>query len=153
RVSDLVFETAVAAPQPQLYAEGLVRLHDRKGQWIRDPLDWRPNSHNAGRQFSSLARHLLARYKVPIFLDAVWFRGDRGAHIFRDWFVHIGSGHNIRTAKTPYPLTKMMAHHFVHAPDDATIEGALMLADIKTLGGSPRLAAAFVATRLGQRIE
>jgi hypothetical protein len=153
RVSDLVFETATVGRQPALYAEGLIRLHERRGQWLRDPLEWRPASHNAGRQFSSLARHLLARYTVPIFLDAAWLREDRGSHRFRDWFVHIGRGGNIRTANTPYPLTKMMAHHFVHAPDDATVEGALMLADIKTLGGSPRLAGALMATRLGQRIE
>lgn len=153
RVSDLVFETATVGRQPRLCVEGLIRLHERKGQWIRDPSEWRPASHNAGRQFSSLARHLLAQYPVPIFLDAAWLRGDRGAYLFRDWFVHIGRGRNIRTARTPYPMTKMMAHHFVHAPDDATVEGALMLADIKALEGSPRLAAALMASRLGQRIE
>jgi len=153
RVSDLVFETAIVGRQPSLYVEGLIRLHERKGQWIRAPLEWRPNSHNAGRQFSSLARHLLARYEVPIFLDAAWLRGDRGSHRFRDWFVYIGRGRNIRTAKAPYPMTKMIAHHFIHAPDDVTIEGALMLADIKALGGSPRLASALMASRLGQRIE
>jgi hypothetical protein len=152
-ISDLVFATAVVGRQPRLYVEGLIRLHDRKRQWLRDPLEWRPRSHNAARQFSSLARHLLARYEVPIFLDAAWLRKERGLHLFRDWFVHIGRGQNIRTARTPYPLTKMTAHHFVRAPDDATIEGALMLADVKTLGGSPHLAAALMATRLGQRIE
>jgi hypothetical protein len=79
RVSDLVFETAIVERQPKLYVEGLIRLHERRGQWIRDPLEWRPTSHNARRQFSSLARHLLARYDVPVFLDAAWLRGDRGA--------------------------------------------------------------------------
>jgi hypothetical protein len=152
-VSDLVFETATLARQQRLYLEGLIRLHDRRGQWIRDPTAWRPDSHNLGRQFSSLARHLLARYTVPVFLDAAWLRSDRGAYRFRDWFVHVGKGRNIRTAKTPYPLTKMIAHHFVRAPDDMTIEGALMLADIRSLGGGGRLAHALMGTRLGQRIE
>jgi hypothetical protein len=36
QVSDLVFETAMVARQPRLYLEGLIRLHDRKGQWVRD---------------------------------------------------------------------------------------------------------------------
>lgn len=152
RVSDLVFAATVGR-QSVLYVEGLIRLHARKGLWLRDLASWRPSSHNTARQFSSLARHLLAKYEVPIFMDTAWLRGDRGAHRFRDWFVHVGLGRNIRTAKTPYPMTKMMAHHFVDAPDDATIEGALMLADIKSLGGGQRFAQALMGTRLGLRIE
>lgn len=153
RVSDLVFATTTAGRQSRLYLEGLIRLHERKAQWTREVLNWRPDSHNAGRQFSSLVRHLLARYDVPAFLDEAWLRNDRGAYRFREWFVHIGAGHNIRTAKTPYPITKMIAHHFISAPDDVSIEGALMLADVKALGGGPRLATALMGTRLGQRIE
>jgi hypothetical protein len=154
RVSDLVFAVAATrGRQPHLYLEGLIKLHERKGLWLRDPLVWRPTSHNSARQFSSLARHLLAKFDVPVFLDSAWFRSGAGAHRFRDWFVHIARGLNIRTAKTPYPMTKMIAHHFVHAPDDATIEGALMLADIKALGGTQRVATALGGTRLGQRIE
>jgi hypothetical protein len=152
RVSDVVF-AATAGRQAVLYLGGLIRLHERKGLWLRDPASWRPSSHNAGRQFSSLVRHLLAKYEVPVFMDMVWLRGDRGSHRFRNWFVHIARGHNIRTAKTPYMLTKMMAHYFVHAPDTATIESALMLADIRAMGGGQRLADALMATRLGQRIE
>lgn len=153
RVSALVFETVTVLHTPMLYLEALIRLHERRGQWLRDPFVWRPSSHNAGRQFSSLLRHLFARFDVPLFLDSAWLRNDRGAHQFRDWFVHIGLGFNIRTAKTPYPLTKMIAHHFVGAPDNYSIEGALMLADIKALDGGERLAAALMGTRLGQRIE
>ena len=82
-----------------------------------------------------------------------WFRNDRGAHRFRDWFIHIGRGHNIRAAKTPYPMTKMIADHFVNAPEDVSIEGALMFADIKSLGGGPRLVASLMGARLGQKIE
>ena len=151
--SDLVFATATVAGQPRLYLEGLIRLHERRKQWLRGAETWRAESHNAHRQFASLTRHLLAQYDVPAFLDEAWVRGDRGAYRYRDWFVHIGRGHNIRTAKTPYPMTKMIAHHFVHAPPKVTIEGALMFADIKALGGGGRLATALMGTRLGQRVE
>lgn len=153
RASDLVFASATVAGQQRLYLEGLIRLHERRKQWLRDVQGWRAESHNAHRQFASLCRHLLAKYDVPAFLDEAWLRGDRGAHRYRDWFVHIGLGHNIRTAKTPYPMTKMIAHHFVHAPSGVSIEGALMFADVKALGGSGRLAAALMGTRLGQRVE
>lgn len=153
RASDLVFATATVAGQPRLYLEGLIRLHERRKQWLRDAKTWHAESHNAHRQFASLTRHLLAQYDVPAFLDEAWMRGDRGAYRYRDWFVHIGRGHNIRTAKTPYPMTKMIAHHFVHAPARVSIEGALMFADIKALGGGGRLATALMGTRLGQRVE
>lgn len=153
KVGDLVFESTVIARQSMPYLQALLRLYERKGQWLRDPLEWKPATHNARRQFSSLLRHLLARFDVPVFLDAAWLRSDRGAFRFRDWFIHVGRGNNIRTAKTPYPLTKMIAHHFINAPDDTTIEGALMLADVQSLNGSARLASALMATRLGHRIE
>lgn len=153
KVSDLVFEAVVIARQPMLYLQGLLRLYERRGQWLREPQTWRPKTHNPRRQFSSLARHLFARFDVPVFLDTAWLRSDRGAFRYRNWFVHIGLGKNIRTAKTPYPMTKMIAHHFVHAPDNISIEGALMLADIQSLGGSTRLADALMATRLGHRVE
>ena len=153
RVSDLVFVSTTVAGQSRFYLEGLIRLYERRKLWLRDLEGWRAESHNAHRQFASLARHLLARYDVPAFLDEAWLRGDRGAHRYRDWFVHIGRGHNIRTAKTPYPMTKMIAHHFVHAPAGVSIEGALMYADIKALDGSGRLATAMMGTRLGQRVE
>ncbi len=153
RASSLVFEATTVARQPMLFLDGLVRFHDRKTLWLRDPLAWKPPSHNAKRQFSSLARHLFANYDVPLFMDAAWLRNEAGAHRFRDWFVHLGRGHNIRTAKTLYPMTKMIAHHFTHAPADCSIEQALMLADIKALGGGERLADALMGTRLGLRVE
>ena len=71
-------------------------------KWVRGPKRWRCNSHNPARQFSSLARHLLADYHVPNFLDSAWFR-PRGGSIRekrqeQEWFIHIGQGGNIRTA-------------------------------------------------------
>ena len=55
-----------------------------------------------------------------------------GSQKLRDWFVHIGDGKNIRSAGTPIPLTKLMAHHFMQAPDEITIEGALRWGQILT---------------------
>jgi len=149
----LVFDQAENAPQPTsaLYLGGVIRLHQRRAQWRRDPLAWRPESHNSYRQFGALARYLLADYDTPGFLDSAWLRHDQ--ETYRDWFIHIGQGGNMRDAATPYPFTKMIAHHFVNAPDDMTIEGAMMLADIQALGGGRRLASALMATRLGQSVE
>lgn len=153
KASNLVFAEANLKRMTAPYALGLVRLNERRKQWIRPIEAWKAPSHNVGRQFASLSRHLFARYEVPAFMDSAWLRSDAGAYRFRDWYVHLGEGKNIRAAKTPYAMTRMMAHHFTAAPADYSIEGALMLADIRALGGGPRLAEALMATRLGLKVE
>jgi hypothetical protein len=152
-VSDLMFASTTFRRQTHLFAWALVRLHDRQRQWIRNYSDWRPDKHNVRRQFGSLLRHLLTKYDVPTFMDMAWLREEKGAYRYRDWFIHLGLGRNIRTARTHYPMTRMIAHHFTAAPADYSIEGALMLADIRSLGGGQRLAEALMATRLGLRVE
>ena len=93
-----------------------VRLFERRGQWLR-PLDtWQPRTKNRDRQFAALARHLLARWPVPAFMDSVWFRHDAGSHRYRDWFVLIGTGGNIRHASPPIQLTRKAVHPFTLLP-------------------------------------
>jgi PcfJ-like protein len=132
------------------YVDALLRLNDRRRHWIAPLEAWRPASHNARRQFSSLARHLLARFPVPAFMDQAWFRSEAGSDRFRDWFVAMGAGKNIRTLETPVPLSKLMAHHFLQAPDDYSIEAALRWGQVHALGGGARLTAALLGTRIGQ---
>lgn len=131
------------------YLRGLVTLNERRGQWLRPLDEWRPRSHNRRKQFASLARHLVADYPVPGFLDAAWLRRDKGSHAHRDLFVHIGRGNNPRTGRTPVPLSKKEAHFFLTAPDHYSIEGAVRWGQVLALGGSPRLVDALVATPLG----
>lgn len=38
---------------------------------------------------------------MPSFMDSAWFRGDHGSYLYRNWYVHLGARHNLRTAKTP----------------------------------------------------
>ena len=113
-------------------------------------LAWKPQTHNSRRQFASLARHLFAEWPVPAFMDSGWFLGNgRGAIQQQEWFLHVGRGQNIRTADLPLPYTKRMAHHFMQAPADLTVEAALRWGQIHGLGGSERLARAVLGTRLG----
>ncbi|MEO0730822.1 MAG: hypothetical protein AAFY64_10610, partial [Pseudomonadota bacterium] len=151
--SDFLTETTETSDGTALYVDGLIKLHDRRGQWRRSIGDWRPRSHNDRRRFGSLARHLLCAYDVPRFMDEAWLRRDPGSWRFRDWFVHIGQGHNIRTASTPIPLTKKMAHAFLKAPDDYGIEQALRYGQVTSLGGDRRLCDAVLGTKLGQSFE
>ena len=69
------------------------------------------------------------------------------------WYKHIGLGRNIRTADLPLPYTKMMAHHFLQAPDHFTVEGRCVGG--RCVGWVARrcLASAVVATRLGRSFE
>ena len=136
--SDLLKETS--------YIQGIAALANHHESWIRSPEKWKVKKHNRSRQFSELARHLLAAYEVPFFMDSVWFNGNV---TYQNWFKHIGTGQNIRTASDiPIPLTKKMAHHFLKAPRRYTIEEALRWGQVHALGGDKYLADALRGTRL-----
>lgn len=135
--------------QRALYVEALIRMNDRKGQWLRPVAEWSPKSHNSRKQFSSLARHLFAQYPLPVFMDFAWLEAGKGAYTHRDWFIHLAVGKNIRTAKTPTKLTKKMSHYFVQAPDDYLPEEAIRWGQIHALGGDKRLTEAILGTPIG----
>jgi hypothetical protein len=136
------------------FLDGLLALARHSENWMRLPTVWKPQTHNARRQFSSLARHLFAEWPVPAFMDSVWFLGNgRGAVQQQGWFLHVGSGQNIRTADLPLAFTKRMAHHFMQAPTDLTVESALRWGQIHGLGGNSRLGKAIIGTRLASSFE
>jgi PcfJ-like protein len=147
-VADFLLDDTMVAGQRVSYLAGIIKLHALKQHWLRKLEDWRPPCHNSDRQFHSLARHLLARYDLPAFFDQVWFFSGEPYEKHRDWFVHVGVGSNMRNAATPVPLTKMMAHHMMLAPDHSTMEGAIRWGQIHALGGDSALAEAILGTRL-----
>jgi hypothetical protein len=128
------------------FAAGVTCLARSAESWVRPIESWTPRSHNARKQFSSLARHLWANYDVPLFMDQSWTEGgDRE----QAWFRHIGIGQSIRTAsELPIEMTKKMAHHFTSAPPDYTIHAAFRWSQVHALGGDRRLADALRDTRL-----
>lgn len=131
------------------YFKGLLELIRDEYAWVRSLDEWQHRTHNSDRQFSSLARHLFARYDVPLFMDRAWSDGNR---THQSWFKHIGRGGNIRNAPDlPVPLTKMMAHHFLSASQDCTIERALRRAQAMGLGADERMAAAIAESRLSDK--
>ena len=137
------------------WACAVISLARRHEQWLRQPEVWKARSHNAARQFASLARHLFARYDVPAFMDAAWALGGAAAGVdgrdAQEWFLHIGRGENIRKAPgLPVPLTKMMAHHFLLASDECTIVQALRWAQLRGSGATEQVTRAVLGSRLGQ---
>jgi hypothetical protein len=148
-VADFLLEGASYGGRSFPYVDALIKLNDRRRQWIASLEDWRPASHNARRQFASLCRHFFARFAVPSFMDEAWFRSEEGSERFREWFIHLGAGKNIRTVDTPIPLSKLMAHHFLEAPDDYRIEGAIRWGQVHALGGDRVLTDALLGSRIG----
>ena len=136
------------------FIDGLAALAGHCGDWIGQPEKWRPDSRNARRRFGALARHLLARYAVPAFMDSAWFRGtgEEGRRQ-QEWFKHVGGGQNIRTAGVPVVLSKRMAHVFPQAPGQLTVEEALRWAQVMGQGGSEPLAQAVLESRIGESFE
>ena len=136
------------------HIEALGALARWRDYWLRDPTDWRPESHNARKQFAALARHLLAKYDVPGFMDIAWFLGGGDeARQQQSWFVHVGMGGNIRKADIPLTLTKKMAHLFLQSPADYAIYEAFRRGQILGLGGGEPLVRAVNATRLGASFD
>jgi PcfJ-like protein len=153
RYDDLVFGS-VPGSEDIAFVRGLIKLHDRKALWLR-PLDqWKPKSKNPLRQFGDLTHHLFDKFgDVPSFMEAAWLRNDRPSWRYRDWYVHLGRGHNLRTAKSPVKIAKKMAHEFLRAPQDYTVEQAVRWGQLRALGAGQNTINALVATRLGRSFE
>lgn len=151
--ADFLTESVTFGQWEYRYIDALVQLNGHRDRWVRTLDSWRVSSHNRRRQFSSLARHLFARYPVPAFMDSVWFRTDRGSNRMRENFIHIGDGQNIRKADMPVPFTRRMAHHFLQAPDHYSLENAVRWAQVHSLGGDARLVEAVLGTRLGNALD
>jgi len=136
---------------PHRYVHGLQRLAVHWRKWRKPLENWRPTSHNPVRQFSQLARYLLAEYRVPAFMDSVFLV--RTPLVNDGWFAHVGMGGSLRTADgLPIPLTKRMAHCTLEAPENLDIVQALRWGQTLGLGGDPRLARALNATLLGRTL-
>ncbi len=128
------------------YIKAMHSISKYVDRWIR-PIDtWRVKRHNRNRQFADLLRHLFAVYDIPLFMDSVWLTDNSSHH---EWYIHIGSGQNIRSAPDlPVTLTKKMAHHFLSSPKHYTVEEAIRLGQVHALGGDKRLMEALRGTPL-----
>ena len=136
------------------FIEGLLGLARHRSHWIRPLQSWKPRSHNVRRQFSSLARHLLAEYPVPLFIDSAWFMGqsDEAAR-HQEWYKALANGRSPRYLDLPIQLTKRMAHHFLQAPKDCSVDAAMRWGQVIGLGGNIRLVKSILGSRIGTDFE
>lgn len=154
RRSKFLWADPLYATGAQTWLDPLIRLWHRRGQWRRPVKEWRPKSHNRERQFASLLRHLMADYDVPAFMDTVWLRNDGGSARYRDAWVHVGRGKNIRSVKgLPMTLSKKAAHGLSSAPEELTFEQAFKWAHMQSFNLRPRACAAMLGSRWGVDFE
>jgi hypothetical protein len=136
------------------FVSGLAAIAQQSAAWVRALKDWKPQSHNPRKQFASLLYHLFCRWPVPEFMNAAWFQWDveKGVEQQR-WYLHLARGESIRTAGLPIAYTKRMAHYFLRAPADLTIEEALRWGQVRALGGCEQLARATLGTHLAMTFD
>ena len=136
--------------EPQ-YVQGVVALVSHYASWKRPIHQWKSRKHSAHRQFRALTRYLLADYDVPDFMDSVWFSAREK---YQNWFIHVGSGCNIRTAEAlPITMTKKMAHHYLQAPANYSVLAAFRWAQVQSLGGDKCLSDEITVTRLARSFK
>ncbi len=135
------------------YISGLIKMFERNRQWIRDYKNWKPKSHNKNKQFRELLFHLFGTYKIPKFMDNVWFRRDKGSYKYREWYIKLTSGESLRKQKFKVPITKKIAHFFGTAPEDYTIEQAVIHGVVFSEGGDDRLVKEIISSKPSKFFE
>ena len=129
------------------YMSGLIKVFERNRQWVRDFKNWKPKSHNKHKQFTSLLFHLFGTYEVPKFMTNVWFRRDKGSYRYREWYIKLTNGESLRRQKFKIPITKKIAHYFGQAPEDYSVEQAVIWGIIHSEGGDQRLVKEFIVAK------
>ena len=138
-------------PDNMPYLIGLLNLAHHRWMWLRDPTKWSPKTKNRNRKFSLLVRYLMAKYDVPKFFDKPWKEMTEQSETYRQWFINLGMGENIRKQKgLPLELTKKMAHNFLKAPSHLSINEALRWGQVIGLGGDKKVAKGVLSTPLGR---
>ncbi len=116
-------------------------------KWVREPADWDCDKASADNKclFVSLRDHLFQQYEVPKFLKLdklyYWMVNNPEWDMKLKCYFQIASGGNVRqTEGLPVKLSKKVAHYFMEAHDEATIEQAYRFALVRVAGGSKELA-------------
>ena len=97
--------------------EALVNLSRFKSAHIRPVAGWSGTTSSWRRAVWSMARHLVCRYDVPVFLASSWYSADAGADKKRGWFVAHARGASFRSLNLPIVMTRKMEHIFLASHD------------------------------------
>ncbi len=128
--------------------EALINLSRFGSAHVRTAAAWPETTSSWRPAVSSLAHHLVCKYKVPAFLASSWYSTDAGADEKRGWFVAHGRGASFRSLNLPIELTRRMEHIFLASHDHLPIEQAIRRAELLGLGACTELVESVLATRL-----
>ena len=65
---------------------------------------------------------MFVKYEIPGFMDKVWFEEHEE---YKNWYMALAQGTNIRKLNIPIPYTKKMSHFFMQAPNNMSVKEAL----------------------------
>jgi hypothetical protein len=129
--------------------KALVNLSRFGGAHIRPVAEWSGTTSSWHRAVASLARHLVCKYEVPVFLASSWYSTEgAAADKRRAWFVAHAGGASFRSLDLPIVMTRRMERIFLASHDHLTIDPAIRRAELLALGAPAELVQAVVATRL-----
>lgn len=129
--------------------EALVNLSRFSSAHIRPAVQWSGSTSSWRPAVSSLARHLVCKYEVPVFLASSWYSiEDTAADKKRGWFVAHALGTSFRSLDLPIVMTRKMEHIFLASHDHLVIEHAIRRAELLALGAPAEIVRAVLSTRL-----
>ena len=110
-----------------------------------------PSKMDYSTLLRSFINHVLVKYPMSEFFYQVW---NGGSQLHKQWFAHLGSGKNFRTAPgIPEGLYGKMTHYFLLAPRWMTLAQALTYGRVRGMGGTEKLAKAFARSPLGDHLD
>jgi len=133
--------------------EALVHLARFRHAHIRDIASWAGSDRSWRAAVSALAQHLLARYRVPVFLSASWYATDAYGDRKRQWFIAHALGTSVRSLDLPIAMTSQMEHHLLRSRHHLPIELAMRRAELLGLGAPDDLLREVLATSAGPDLE
>jgi hypothetical protein len=129
--------------------EALVNLSRFGSAHIRPAAEWPGTTSSWRLAVWSLARHLVGKYEVPVFLASSWYSTeDAAADKKRGWFVAHARGASFRSLNLPIRMTRKMEHIFLSSQDHLAIEHAIRRAELLALGAPTEFVQAVLSTRL-----
>jgi len=107
--------------------------------FLRPVNEWRLPSSDVKSNVDALVQHCLVQYPVPAFMVAAWT--DVRMEAERSWYLTLAAGGNLRSCENlPFSISKKVAHHFMQAPANVSIGGAIRYAQVRAFNGSEELA-------------
>jgi hypothetical protein len=130
--------------------KGVVWLARFADKFLRQPDRFIATGDTPAEQLRRLANHLLERWSVPPWLDDTWLTDDPREQA---WFVHLGTGENLRTAPDlPFTVSKRLAHFAVNAPRGLRPMQALRWGQCRSMDIPEELCNELVNTRLSDQL-